>query len=249
MNRRSSATRPEPILQLQRHLEEFRSSQSGRVKLPDSLWEAAVELARQYGIWPVAHPLRLDYMRWRKRLGKVPPPHRRKVAPPFFSEVVAAQPAVLPVRLTARAHDRRSPATSRPAACTCGQTAVVDKPWPPPCPSPGTSGSAWPPAAGSYPSPWRCQLDLRPAVSCLARHTLGQSEPALSRHTVRPGLAIEFDPVTALETRSVSGSSCIGQLSASKPFPLWYNFFASLADITGRGHASEDCSLFANLVV
>jgi hypothetical protein len=38
------------------------------VKLPDSLWQAAVELARQYGIWPVALPLRLDYMRLKKRL-------------------------------------------------------------------------------------------------------------------------------------------------------------------------------------
>ena len=56
VNRRSTSTTPEPILQLQRQLEDFRSSQSGRVKLPDSLWQAAVELARQYGIWPVAHP-------------------------------------------------------------------------------------------------------------------------------------------------------------------------------------------------
>jgi hypothetical protein len=95
VNRRSTSTTPEPILQLQRQLQEFRSSQSGRVKLPDSLWQAAVELARQYGIWTVAHPLRLDYMRLKKRLGKVSPPHRRKAAPLSFVEVVAAQPAVL----------------------------------------------------------------------------------------------------------------------------------------------------------
>jgi hypothetical protein len=87
VNRRSTSTTPDPILQLQRQLEDFRSSQSGRVKLPDSLWEAAVELARQYGIWPVAHPIRLDYMRLKKRLGRVPPPHRRKAAPPSFIEV------------------------------------------------------------------------------------------------------------------------------------------------------------------
>jgi hypothetical protein len=94
VNRRSTSTTPEPILQLQRQLEDFRSSQSGRVKLPDSLWLAAVELARQYGIWSVAHPLRLDYMRLKKRLGKVTPPHRRKATPPSFIEMVA-QPAVL----------------------------------------------------------------------------------------------------------------------------------------------------------
>jgi hypothetical protein len=95
VNRRSISTTPEPILQLQRQLEEFRSSRPGRVKLPESLWQAAVELAQQYGIWPVAHSLRLDYVRLRKRVGKVPLPHRRKAAPPSFIEVVAAQPAVV----------------------------------------------------------------------------------------------------------------------------------------------------------
>ena len=95
VNRKSSSPTPEPILQLRRQLEEFRSSQPGRVKLPESLWQAAVELARQYGIWPVAHPLRLDYMRLKERLGEVKPAHRRKAAPPSFIEVVAAQPAVL----------------------------------------------------------------------------------------------------------------------------------------------------------
>ena len=95
VNRRSTSTTPEPILQLQRQLEDFRSSQPGRVKLPESLWQAAVELARQYGIYPVAHPLRLDYMGLKKRLGEVPPPHRCKAAPPSFIEVVAAQPVAL----------------------------------------------------------------------------------------------------------------------------------------------------------
>jgi hypothetical protein len=95
VNRKSSTPTPEPILQLRRQLEEFRSSQPGRVKLPESLWQAAVELARQYGIWPVAHPLRLDYMRLKERLGEVRPARHRKAAPPSFIEVVAAQPAVL----------------------------------------------------------------------------------------------------------------------------------------------------------
>jgi len=95
VNRRSTSPTPEPILHLQRQLEDFRSCQSGRTKLPEPLWQAAVELARQYGIYPVAHPLRLDYMGLKKRLGEVPPPHRRKPALPTFVEVVAAQPAAL----------------------------------------------------------------------------------------------------------------------------------------------------------
>ena len=94
VNRTSTSPTPEPILHLQRQLEEFRSCQPRRTKLPDSLWQAAVELARQYGIYPVAHPLRLDYMGLKKRLGAIPA-QRRKAAGPAFVEVVAAQPTAL----------------------------------------------------------------------------------------------------------------------------------------------------------
>jgi hypothetical protein len=93
VNHRSTHPTPEPILKLQRQLEDFRSAQPVRAKLPESLWQAAVELAQQYGIYPVAHPLRLDYMGLKKRLGEVSPPDRQKVAAPAFVELVAAQPA------------------------------------------------------------------------------------------------------------------------------------------------------------
>jgi hypothetical protein len=62
--------------------------------LPEWLWQAAVELAQQYGLHPVAHPLRLDYMGLKKRLGEVPA-QSREAAGPAFVEVVAAQPAML----------------------------------------------------------------------------------------------------------------------------------------------------------
>ena len=62
MNRKSPSPIPEAISQLQRQLDHFRSAQPRRTKLPESLWQAAVELARQHGVYSVAHPLRLDYM-------------------------------------------------------------------------------------------------------------------------------------------------------------------------------------------
>ena len=95
VNHRSTHPTPEPILKLQRQLEDFRSAQPMRTKLPESLWQAAVELAQQYGIYPVAHPLRLDYMGLKKRLGEISPPDRQKAAAPSFVELVAAQPATL----------------------------------------------------------------------------------------------------------------------------------------------------------
>ena len=94
MNRKETLPIPEPILQLQRQLDQFRSTQSRRTKLPEPLWQAAVELARQHGVYHVAHPLRLDYMQLKKRLGGIQS-RRRKVHRPAFVELVAPRSAVL----------------------------------------------------------------------------------------------------------------------------------------------------------
>ena len=61
VNRKITPPIPEAIVQLQHQLDQFRSTQPRRTKLPESLWQAAVELARQHGMYPVAHSLRLDY--------------------------------------------------------------------------------------------------------------------------------------------------------------------------------------------
>lgn len=93
MNRKSKPI-PEPIEQLQRQLDQFRSTQPRRTKLPESLWQAAVELARQHGLYSVAHPLRLDYTGLKKRLGG-DPSLRRKAPKPAFVELIAPPPATL----------------------------------------------------------------------------------------------------------------------------------------------------------
>jgi|SRR5579859_1447322 len=87
MNRKSTPI-PEPIALLQRQLDQFRSTQPRRTKLPESLWHAAVDLARQHGVYSVAHPLRLDYMGLKKRLGGAST-RRRKATKPAFVELVA----------------------------------------------------------------------------------------------------------------------------------------------------------------
>lgn len=85
---------PGPIEQLQRQFDEFRSTRPHRTKLPETLWQAAVELARQHGVYSVAHPLRLDYTGLKKRLDGVPDP-KKKSAKPTFVELVAAHPATM----------------------------------------------------------------------------------------------------------------------------------------------------------
>ena len=94
MNPKSTQPIPEPIAQLQRQLDQFRSTQSQRTKLPESLWQVAVALARQHGVYAVARPLRLDYMGLKKRLGGVPSV-RRRAAKPAFVELIAPHPATL----------------------------------------------------------------------------------------------------------------------------------------------------------
>jgi hypothetical protein len=94
VNRRSLVPIPEPVAQLQHQLDQFRSTQAGRTKLPESLWQAAVELARQYGVHAVAHPLRLDYTRLKERLGGGPR-SQRKATKPAFVELIPPHPATL----------------------------------------------------------------------------------------------------------------------------------------------------------
>lgn len=76
-------------MQLQRSLEEFRSTRPHRSKLPEMVWQSAVELAREHGLYAVAHPLRLDYAQLKKRLGGVVTVPR-KAASPAFVELIAS---------------------------------------------------------------------------------------------------------------------------------------------------------------
>ena len=87
MRHKTGSPIPEPIAQLQRQFEQFRGSHAHRTRLPESLWQAAVELARKHGLNLVAHPLRLDYTQLKKRLGEV------VVVAPKRASVVTSKPA------------------------------------------------------------------------------------------------------------------------------------------------------------
>jgi hypothetical protein len=94
LNSKSASPIPEPIVQLQRELDQFRSMRPHRTKLPESLWDSAVELARQHGVYAVAHPLSLDYTKLKKRLDGAPGIEQKPTAPAFV-ELVASHPAVV----------------------------------------------------------------------------------------------------------------------------------------------------------
>lgn len=92
MNRKERKPVAEPIVQMQRELEEYRRMRSRRAKLPESIWEAAAALAREHGVYAVAQALRLDYMGLKKRLGQVAN-RRPGKSKPVFVELIAPPPA------------------------------------------------------------------------------------------------------------------------------------------------------------
>jgi hypothetical protein len=85
---------PESIAQLKLQLNEIRSTRPRGKRLPDSIWQSAVELAREHGVYSVAHHLRLDYATLKNRLGGVSQ-HRRKARKPTFVELIGT-PAAMP---------------------------------------------------------------------------------------------------------------------------------------------------------
>jgi hypothetical protein len=91
VNRKSTATIPDAIVQLQRQFDQFRSTQPVRTKLPEPLWQAAVELAREHGIYSVAHPLRLDYVGLKKLLVGIRTIRHRPTKAAAFIELTAPQ--------------------------------------------------------------------------------------------------------------------------------------------------------------
>ena len=87
---------PEPIAQLEQQLAHWRSTNQPRARLPETLWNAAVELARQYGVYRTAHSLRLDYVGLKERLlgsGTRSRKQARKPRKPAFVELLAPQSA------------------------------------------------------------------------------------------------------------------------------------------------------------
>lgn len=87
MNEKPFAPLPEPIRQLKEQLNQFRLTHARRSKLPEPLWAAATALAREHGIYAVAHPLRLDYVGLKKRLAGAPATERK------VRKGIAAKPA------------------------------------------------------------------------------------------------------------------------------------------------------------
>src|ERR1039457_7095772 len=99
---------PDDLVRLSQRLEEWRSANPPRTRLPEPMWEAAVEGGQRHGLHGTTKGLRMDYMRLKKRLpaGTQPP----RLAPTAFLELLAS-PTTGPVECVVElesAGDRKS---------------------------------------------------------------------------------------------------------------------------------------------
>src|SRR5258708_2342305 len=75
---------PEAFLETHTRLEEWRSTNQPRRRLPETIWQQAVELAQRHGVNCTARVLHLDYGQLKKRLQPAPPQPA-----PNFVEIIA----------------------------------------------------------------------------------------------------------------------------------------------------------------
>jgi hypothetical protein len=90
LNEEKKISVAEPIAQLQRQLEEFRSTHAPRSRIPEALWRKAAELAGQHGLYVVAHELHLDYAGLKRRVAEFSGSEDKKQpGSPGFVELIA----------------------------------------------------------------------------------------------------------------------------------------------------------------
>jgi hypothetical protein len=90
---RNSRPIPEALVPLQQQFQQFRATHPPRSKLSEELWAAAAGLAKQHGLYTVAHALRLDYVGLKRRVAGSA--RRRPQAQPRFVELIASGPPKL----------------------------------------------------------------------------------------------------------------------------------------------------------
>ena len=85
---RGDADVPVAMRKVYRDLQRWRSERKGRERIPEALWTAAGELAREHGVNQVSQVLHLEFNHL-KRVAEAGAPNGRKGAMPAFVEVLA----------------------------------------------------------------------------------------------------------------------------------------------------------------
>jgi len=90
MGARAQYEIPAGLKEARERFEQWRSSQTGRRPIPESLWVLASELARQHGVFRTAQVLRLDYTKLKGRMpGTASAETPASASQPAFVELIA----------------------------------------------------------------------------------------------------------------------------------------------------------------
>ena len=73
-----------------RRFERWRSGHKARLPIPNALWRAAAQAAREYGVFRAAKTLRLDYSKLKRVTGADGASARATLPPPEFVELAPA---------------------------------------------------------------------------------------------------------------------------------------------------------------
>ena len=74
-----------------RRFERWRRAHTARLPIPEALWAAAAEAAREHGVFRAAKALRLEYGKLKRMAEACPAPVRPTIAPATFLELMPAQ--------------------------------------------------------------------------------------------------------------------------------------------------------------
>lgn len=92
MSRMARGTRFPQIEQIRREIEHWRKTRLGRTAMPAELWDAAVALAREHGVYATARDLRIGYDGLKSRLEATPKPRATGDSPSAFVELGRVAP-------------------------------------------------------------------------------------------------------------------------------------------------------------
>ena len=74
-----------------RRFERWRKGHKARLPIPEALWAAAAEAAREHGVFRAAKALRLEYGKLKQMVETAPAQARPAMAPATFLELVPSQ--------------------------------------------------------------------------------------------------------------------------------------------------------------
>jgi len=95
MARRRQPDIPLGMEKVHHRFERWRGSHRGRLPIPETLWTAAAEAAREHGVFRTAKVLRLEYAKLKQMTRSMGTAQAANTKPPAFFELVPAETAGL----------------------------------------------------------------------------------------------------------------------------------------------------------